>query len=401
MQNHRKPQTLHVAVVLAALATPALALAQVNGVSESEIVFGMSAALSGPAKELGQQMRIGIEAAFAAQNRAGGVQGRKLTLLAEDDGYEPDRTKGTMRDLVENRHVFGILGNVGTPTAAVALPYALDRGILFFGAFTGADLLRNRPPDRYVFNFRASYWEETAAAVKYLVEVRRVHPSQIAVFAQQDAYGDAGYEGVAYMMRKYRLDPAKILRVGYKRNTAEVMDAVRAIKHNASHIRAVVMIPTYRAATRFIEKLREDPATAGLVFTSVSFVGSTALAEELTQLGPRYADGVLVTQVVPLPTAKADATIKYQQDLAQYSAERPNFVSLEGYLAAKLLIEGLQRAGRNVTTETLVNALESIKGLDMGIGAPLSFGPSEHQASHEVWLTALDGAGAFHAIRQQ
>ena len=382
---------------LAALLAPAATPAQANGVTETEVIFGQSAAFSGPAKELGRQMKVGIDVAFALQNEAGGVNGRKLSLVAMDDGYEPERAKVALRELIERRKVFAIVGDVGTPTTKEVLPYVLDKGVIFFGAFTGAKLLRNDPPDRFVFNYRASYPEETAAQVKYLVEVRRIKPAQIAVFAQEDAYGDAGYEGVAAMMRKYRRDPATIIRVGYKRNTTDVADAVKVIKSHASRIRAVVMVPTYKAAARFVQKLKDE--RMDLVFTSVSFVGSNELAEELMQLGPRYAEGVVVTQVVPLPTSAATAIIKYRQALQRYApAEKPDFVSLEGYLAANLLVEGLKRAGRNLNTDTLVDALESIKGLDIGIGTPLTFGPSEHQASHKVWGTVIDAQGAYRAL---
>ena len=158
----------------------------VRGVTDSEIRFGISAPFSGAAKELGQNMKLGIEAAFNVANASGGVHGRQLRLIAADDGYEPTRTAETMKQLYEKDQVFGLVGNVGTPTAVVALPYALERKMLFFGAFTGAGLLRSDPPDRYVFNYRASYAEETAAVVHYLVKVRRLKPEQIAVFAQQD-----------------------------------------------------------------------------------------------------------------------------------------------------------------------------------------------------------------------
>src|SRR5215469_15594154 len=187
----------------AALSPPSKPLGQessvnsaVRGVTDSEIRFGISAPFTGPAKELGQHMKQGIEAAFNVANAKGGVYGRQLRLVAVDDGYEPARTAATMKQLYEKDQVFGLVGNVGTPTAVVALPYALHRKMLFFGAFTGAGLLRNDPPDRYVFNYRASYAEETTAVVNYLVKVRRLLPEQIAVFAQQDAYGDAGFSGV-------------------------------------------------------------------------------------------------------------------------------------------------------------------------------------------------------------
>jgi ABC-type branched-subunit amino acid transport system substrate-binding protein len=361
-----------------------------------DLVFGMSAALSGPAKELGRAMKTGIEVAFAVANDSGGVHGRNLRLVALDDGYEPTRTIEAMKELAEKHHVFGFIGNVGTPTSAVAAPYAVEHKMLFFGAFTGAKLLRKEPPDRYVFNYRASYVEETSAMVKWLVEVKRVSAPEIAVFAQEDSYGDAGFEGVAKAMRRYRRDPAKILRVGYKRNTSDVAEAVAEISR-AKKLRAVVMVATYRAAAKFIEKLRDK--NTDLIFTNVSFVGSTALAEELVQLGPKYAQGAIVTQVVPLPQSNASAVLHYQDQLKKYApGEKPDFVSLEGYLSGQLLVEGLRRAGVSADTEKVVDALENIRGLDLGTGAPISFGMSEHQGSHKVWGTVLDEKGSFSTI---
>ncbi|HMK71731.1 MAG TPA: ABC transporter substrate-binding protein [Myxococcaceae bacterium] len=377
-----------------AAAPPAPAAPTVRGVTDTEISLGMSSALTGPAKELGRQMRIGLDVAFARANAEGGVHGRKVKLVAADDGYEPARTKETMRELAEQRGVFGFIGNVGTPTAVVAVPYALERKMLFFGPFTGASLLRKEPPDRYVFNYRASYLEETAAVVRYLVEIRHIKPDQIAVFAQDDAFGDAGFQGVAKALRNLRKSSSPILKVTYKRNTADVADAVSRILDRKSNVAAVVMVAAYRPAAHFIEKVKDQ--RPGMVFTNVSFVGSQALAEELTQLGQSYAQGVIVTQVVPLPTGQSTVGIRYREALAAYApGEKPDFVSLEGYVDGLLMVEALKRAGRDVTTESLVDTLESIHGLDLGLGVQLNFGPSEHQASHKVWGTVIDQAGNF------
>ena len=188
----------------AVTATPRTAPAfnnPVRGVTDREIRFGIAAPFSGSARELGRQMKLGIDTAFNRVNDAGGVEGRMLRLIAADDGYEPTRTPEAMKQLYEKDQIFGIIGNVGTPTAVVAVPYALERKLLFFGAFTGANLLRNDPPDRYVFNYRASYAEETDAVVRYLVKLRRLQLKQIAVFAQQDSYGDLGFAGVAKAFR--------------------------------------------------------------------------------------------------------------------------------------------------------------------------------------------------------
>jgi branched-chain amino acid transport system substrate-binding protein len=382
------------ATAVPVIPAPAPPAAVVRGVTDSEIRFGIAAPFSGPAKELGRQMKLGLDTAFGAINDAGGINGRQLRLIAVDDGYEPSRTLGGMKDLVEKQGVFGIVGNVGTPTATVALPYALQQRMLFFGAFTGAGLLRRDPPDRYVFNYRASYAEETEATVNYLVKVRRLKPDQIAVFAQQDGYGDSGYAGVVKAVRALNGDPDKILRLNYTRNTVDVDPAVKALRAQKTPIKAIIMVPTYRAAARFIEKTHD--LYPGLIYTNVSFVGSTALAEELKLLGPKYAGGVIVTQVVPAIDGYSSFVLDYKKALAlEFPGEAPDYVSLEGYVAGSLLAEGLRRTGPQVDTEKLVDALESLRNYDAGLGTPLTFSRTEHQASHKIWGTQLNADGRY------
>ena len=372
----------------------------VRGVTDTDILFGISAPFSGAAKELGQNMRLGIETAFNAVNASGGIYGRRLRLVAADDGYEPTRTAATMKQLYEKDQVFGVIGNVGTPTAVVALPYALDRKMLFFGAFTGAGLLRSDPPDRYVFNYRASYAEETDAVVQYLVKVRHLKPTQIAVFAQQDAYGDAGFSGVAKAVRSLGGNDSAILRLNYQRNTIDVDDAVEQLRRSRIPIRAVIMVPTYRAAAKFIERTRD--LYPDMIYTSVSFVGSTALANELMLLGKRFANGVIVTQVVPAVDGHSSLVLDYKAALAKYfPGEAPDYVSLEGYVAANVLISALKRNGPEIDTEKLVQTLENLQNLDIGLGTPVTFSRSEHQAIHRVWGSQLNETGHYQAIELQ
>jgi ABC-type branched-subunit amino acid transport system substrate-binding protein len=368
-----------------------------RGVTASEIRFGIAAPFSGPAKELGRQMKLGIDTAFNQVNETGGVEGRMLRLISADDGYEPTRTAEAMKQLYEKDQVFGFIGNVGTPTAAVAVPYALERRTLFFGAFTGANVLRNDPPDRYVLNYRASYAEETAAAVHYLIKLRRLQPRQIAVFAQQDSYGDAGFAGVSKAFRSLGLNDATILRLNYKRNTVDVDDAVNQLRAQKVAIKAVIMVATYRAAAKFIEKTRD--LVPGMIYTNVSFVGSTALAEELMLLGPRFANGIIVTQVVPAVGGYSSAVLEYKNALAKYfPGEAPDYVSLEGYVAANILIQALKRTGPQLDTESLVDAFENTRNLDLGLGAPLNYSRAEHQASHKVWGTVIDENGRYRPL---
>jgi len=353
-----------------------------RGVTASEIRFGMVGPFSGPTKELGRQMKLGIDAAFNRVNDAGGVEGRMLKLISADDGYEPSRTADAMKQLYDKEQVFGFIGNVGTPTAAVAVPFALERRTLFFGAFTGANILRNDPPDRYVFNYRASYAEETAAVVHYLIKLRRLQPKQIAVFAQQDSYGDAGFAGVAKAFRAL---------------TVDVDDAVNQLKAQKLQVRAVVMVASYRAAAKFIEKTKDQ--FPGMIYSNVSFVGSTSLAEELMLLGPRYASGIIVTQVVPAVGGYSSAVLEYKNALAKYfPGESPDYVSLEGYVAANVLIQALKRTGPQLDTEKLIDVLENTRNLDLGLGAPLTFGRAEHQASHKIWGTAIDDSGKYQSF---
>ncbi len=378
-------------------AAPAAAPAgQQQGVTDRDITFGMTGPLSGPSKELGRQMRQGIETAFDVVNASGGIHGRQLRLDALDDGYEPARALQNVRDLNERDHVFGYMGNVGTPTAEATLPYALEHGLPFFGAFTGANLLRNSPPDRYVYNLRASYAEETEAVVHYLLKVRGIKPREIAVLAQDDGYGESGYAGVTKALRAAGGAYAEPLRMSYKRNTIDVAQAVAQLRASKG-VKAVIMVASYRAAAKFIEAARA--ALPKLILSNVSFTGSTALADELNLLGPGYADGVIVTQVVPPVAGFSKAVLDYKAALAKYfPGEAPDYVSFEGYLDAKLMVEALDRSGNQPTTEKVLDALENLHDLDMGLGTPLGFSPSDHQASHKVWGTQLDATGHYKTL---
>jgi branched-chain amino acid transport system substrate-binding protein len=373
----------------------------IRGITANEIVLGMSAPLSGSARDLGLQMQTGIETAFSSTNEEGGVNGRNLRLVTADDGYEPARTAETIKDLYERDRIFGFIGNVGTPTAVISAPFALEHRMLFFGAFTGADLLRRDPPDRYVFNYRASYAEETAAAVNYLVKIRKLKPEQIAVFAQQDSFGDAGFNGVMAAMRTLRGgDGGYVLRIGYQRNTMDVDTAVGQLRAHKVPIKGVVMVATYRAAAKFIEKTHDQ--YPGLAYTNVSFVGSTSLKDELMLLGPQYAAGVVVTQVVPALDGYSSLVLQYKSSLAKFfPGEAPDYVSFEGYIAAEVLIEALKRTGDKLDTEKVVDTLENLRGLDLGLGAQINFGRSEHQGLHKVWGTQLSESGKFEPIDLQ
>ena len=377
--------------------TQPLPPSNVHGVTDHEIRFGIVIPYSGAAKENGYNIKLGIDVAFARANAAGGLNGRLLKLIPADDGFEPTRTLDAMKTLWEKEQVFGYIGNHGTPTAAVALPFALERRALFFGPLTGANVVRHDPPDRYVFNYRPSYAEETDAAVRYLLKIRKLQPRQIAVFAQNDAFGDAGFAGVAKAFRALGISDSTIPRLGYARNTVDVDDAVNKLRQQKVPVRAVVMVATTRPAAKFIEKTRDQ--FSGMIYTNMSSVGASSLADELMLLGPRFTDGVIVTQAVPEVAGYSSVVIEYKDALAKYfPGESPNYIALEGFISANVLIDALRRCGQQIDTERLVDILENTRNLDLGLGVPLGFSKGEHQASHKIWGTALEETGKYQPI---
>jgi branched-chain amino acid transport system substrate-binding protein len=371
------------------LADPARAT-DTNG--PSEILLGMSTALSGPAADLGKKMLHGVQTGFARANRAGGIQGRRLRLIALDDGYEPTRTAPNMRTLIEQEKVLAVIGNVGTPTGVAAIPIATEQKTLFFAPFSGAGVFRKNPPDRYVINYRASYAEELEAVVAALVQEGGLKVTDIALFTQRDAYGDAGFAGGIAALKRHGLkDEKEMLHVRYERNTLAVEDALATLLYATQTPRAVLMVGAYAPCAKFIKLAHEAGLDGGFLqrfFCRQQF----ALAAELGNLPAK----VLVTQVVPHPAdASAPVLSDYQTVLAAFDpVAKPGFGSLEGYLAARLLILALEKIPVPPTRESLVQALEQLGSFDLGLGEPLQLSATEHQACHRVWLTGLH-EGAF------
>lgn len=371
------------AAVLAGLAlgvgTPAVAA---DGVTPTTVTVGQSAALSGPAAELGNEMRKGILAYFDQVNRSGGVNGRKLVLKTLDDGYEGNRAAANTRKLIQEEDVFALLGYVGTPTSEAAKPIFTEARVPFVGAFTGAELLRS-PFNRYIFNVRASYYAETDAIVNLLA---RMELKRIAVFYQNDSYGKAGLTGVERAMAKRGLQIAGLGTV--ERNTVDVAAAVKEIA--AKDPQAVIMISAYKSCGAFIKEMKK--AGSNPQFMNVSFVGSKALAAELGDAGR----GVGISQVVPFPWNGGTPVVKdYQRNLAPNAvAEDYNFGSLEGYIAARIFVEGLRRAGASPTREGLITALETLRDYDVG-GFNVTYTPTDHNGSKFVELTVISRDGKF------
>jgi ABC-type branched-subunit amino acid transport system substrate-binding protein len=352
-----------------------------NGVTDRQIVVGQFAPFSGPAAQLGQRLQVGIDAYFRAVNAQGGVAGRQLKLVTRDDGYEPERSKAAVRALIEDDKVFALIGSVGTPTGIAALPILTEARVPLVGMFTGAEALRV-PFNRYVFHVRASYFDETERMVQHLTSLGL---RKIAVFYQNDAYGKAGLEGTERALKKRQLAPVALGTV--ERNTSDVQKALDAIL--PSQPDSIVQIGAYKACAAFIKQARARGF--GGQFFNVSFVGSKALADELGEAGA----GVVITQVVPFPYSSSIKIVRdYQQVMAEAGQKDPDFSSLEGFLDAKVFVEGLRRAGRNPTRDSLIAGLETLRDWDLG-GFTVRYGPQDHVASGFVEVTTIGREGRF------
>lgn len=352
-----------------------------DGVGGAEILFGQSAALSGPAAELGLEMQRGIRAAFAEANAAGGVGGRTIRLVSRDDRYEPEAAIANTEALIDEDQVFALIGAVGTPTSAAAEPIARSAGVPFIAPFTGAEFLRN-PELSDVVNIRASYFEETETIVARLVDEAKI--TRIAVLFQDDSYGRTGLEGVTRALGRRAMVP--VATGTYLRNTTAVKTALLGIRAAAPE--AIVIIGAYQPSAVFTQWARK--LGLGAVIANISFVGANALASALGPAG----DGVYITQVVPFPEGDAMPLLSdYRAALAALEAEaRPGFGSLEGYIAGRLTIEVLRRLGPEPTREAFIATLADTGTFDIG-GFILRYGPGDNRGSDQVFLTMIRADG--------
>ncbi|MBV9562137.1 MAG: ABC transporter substrate-binding protein, partial [Bradyrhizobium sp.] len=279
----------------------------------------------------------------------------------------------------------------------VALPYALEHHAIFFNPISGANVVRHDPPDRYVFNYRASYVEEVDALVRYLLKVRKIPPRQIAVFQQNDSYGDSGYNGVTKAFRSLGISDTGILKMTFQRNSLDVDDAVNQLRLQKVPVRAVIMVGVYRSSAKFIEKTRD--LFPGMIYANISGTGPSALAEELMLLGPRFTNNVIMTEVTPAVSGYSSLVLDYKNSVQKYfPGEKADYFSLEGFISATILIDAMRRCGPQLDSERLVDVLENTRNLDLGLGTMINFSRGEHQAVHKVWGTELDETGKYQPI---
>ncbi len=383
------------------------------GITEDTVTFGQSAAFSGPAQELGRNMRLGIEAAFSEVNRqSGGVHGRQLLLTSLDDSYEPEAAIANTKCLINPQKaiaekatgpnkcsikegVFALIGAVGTPTSRSATPVAADAGIPYIAPFTGAEFLRDKSWTN-IINLRASYYQETEKMVDLLT--RDLGVERIAIMYQDDSFGRAGYRGVRAALDRRRMEPVSI--GVYPRNTTAIKTGLVDVRRGSPE--AVIMIGAYAPVAEMVSWTRHiglDP-----VFMTVSFVGSKALAKRLEDIANEHGleskgEGVVVTQVVPFPTGDSQVAESYRRALSDYAPDaEPGFVSFEGYLAGRLAIFGLESCGREVDRECFLNGLRSSGRFDID-GFQLGYGEGDNQGSDTVFVTAIDETGNYRPVQ--
>jgi branched-chain amino acid transport system substrate-binding protein len=343
------------------------------------IVLGQSAPFSGNAAQLGLQFNRGARLFFDQANAQGGVGGKRIELVSLDDGYEPDRCAENTRKLLAD-DVTALFGYVGTPTCLAALPLATAAKTALFAPFTGAAALR-QPFNRYAFHLRASYNDETAVMVRQLTAMGM---KKIAVFYQDDAYGKSGLEATTAALAAQNLKPVAVATV--ERNSVNVANAVKTLV--AAQPDAIVQVSAYKSCAAFIRTAKQSGY--GGTFYNLSFVGTQALADELGKEGA----GVVVSQVVPSPYNPARPIAREFVDAVKKAGgdHQANFSSMEGYLAAKVIADGLRKAGGKLTRESLVAGLETLNNQSYG-GFAVSFSPNDRAGSSFVELSMLTGDG--------
>jgi ABC-type branched-subunit amino acid transport system substrate-binding protein len=352
------------------------------GVTETTITLGMSAPLSGPNGAYGLDMKQTISAYFDQVNKAGGINGRKLELIALDDGYETERTVANTKTLIKEKNVFALLAYYGSsPTTETMNTVFGPAKVPLVGTISGAATLRESPATnpnaRYMFNVRASYADEAEVIVNQMLSLGL---KNIAVFYQNDGFGKSGLDGVTAALKKHNLAPSAVGTV--ERNSVDVAKAVETIAKTTPQ--AVVMVTLYKPTAAFVKamkKLGQNP-----MLMTLSPVGAEQLAQEL---GPD-ARGIGVSQVVPYPWNNVVPVVRDYQKL--FDKGTYSYYGMEGYLMAKTMIEGLKRAGKDLSREKLVTSLESMSGADLG-GYRINYGPGSRLGSRFVELTVIGQGG--------
>lgn len=379
--SRRSLSAIHcVATVLFISGNPLIVGAE-TGVGAQEILLGQTTALSGPLAELGQENSAGAKAYFDHVNRQGGVHGRKIRLLTLDDAYVTERGVANVKKLIEDDKVFALLNNISTPTNVALLPLLEKTGVPNIAPYTGSEALRT-PPNRLVFNVRAGYKDELEKIVEHL-GIRGL--KRIAVVYQNNGFGKGGLENIEHALAKRELKPVASMPI-----EADASDAATAAQHlAASKPQAVVLITAGKSSVEFIKNYNR--LAKGMQFFTLSVMGTQASVKALGKEGI----GVVVSQVVPFPfSATSEIVREYQKVMASMGIKERSFASMEGFVSAKVTVEGLRRAGRELSRNRFIEGLESMRKIDLN-GFQVNFGKDNRQASHYVDLTVISKEGRF------
>lgn len=318
---------------------------------DDEIRLGMSAPFSGNKCDLGNEMYAGANAYFHEINNNGGVYGRFIKLLTRDNKYEPELAIKNANNFIKKDKIFAFFATVGTPTSKAILPIALKDNIPFLGAFSGADFLRVHNP--LILNARASYKEEAEKLIQYFVNDKKF--SRIAVFYQNDSFGRSGLRGVRTALNKRNL---KIIGEGsYKRNTLSVGNALYEISLTRPEV--IILIGTTMPVAQFIKRARLNKKIIKNVnFATFSFVNPKLLLKTLKF----KSKNIIFSQVVPPPwTSKRKQVVKYRKLMSRYYPNKDfSFISLEGYFAAKMVVQLFRDVGKNFTKGDFIVAMENL-----------------------------------------
>jgi len=347
-----------------------------TGIASGSITLGMSAPFSGPNGAYGKEMKEGALAYFSQLNAAGGINGRKVELIAIDDAYETDKTVTNTRKLIDEDKVFALMAFYGSSPTTEAMKVFSAAKVPLVGTISGAGNLR-APVNRYMFHLRASYADETEAIVNHLVALGI---SQIAVFYQNDGFGKSGKDGVVAALARHKLKP--VAEGSVERNSLQVDSAVARIAK--AKPQAVIMATLYKPTAEFVRQFRK----AGLApqFSTLSPVGADLLVGEL---GTREAHGIGISQVMPFPWDDSQPLTREYHKAVRAFAKHGNYsyYGLEGFLNAKLMAEAIRKTGREPTREKLVATLET-GNFDLG-GYKVGYTPGNHNGSRFVDLTVL------------
>lgn len=377
-----------------------------TGVTATEVTIGQAAAFTGPSQRLGVEFWRGVTAAIMEANERGGIQGRKIKLVTSDDAYDAEKALPAVQKLVEQDKVFCLFGGVGTPTIAKVLPYVTGKfeseKLFYFSNFTGAQVQREPPHEKAVFNVRASYRDETKALVDAFVAAGK---KKIGLWVQDDGYGQSGRDGVLRALKEHNLIATADTRYPRGQKFEDSNDAsVKALMGSSQGTEAIIAVASYQAAAGFVRDARKAGFKGPI--GNVSFVGPDQMLSLVKGAGGVPLDNLITSQVVPSYNDQGVLAVREYRAAMDKFKPMPTFVSgydlggnpysfgsLEGYISGRAFVTILNKAGKELTRESFLAAAEQMGQFDLGLGAMAEFSATRHQALNYVWLTYAAAEG--------